>query len=59
MNALIILSVVFSALTLWVTFLFVRRKNMTKVGSTEQRKAQVEQPESGELEDPLNPTEEN
>lgn len=58
MSTIEIIIVVFSVLatlaTIWVTTVFVRRKNPTKVSPTEERKEKIEQPKPGEVEDPLN-----
>lgn len=53
-----VISIVFAAATLWATILFVRRKNPTKIGSTEEQKEKTERPKTNEIEDPLNPTDE-
>lgn len=61
-TSVIIIAVIAIICTLGVLGLFhwfVRRKNPTKIGNTENRKEQVERPTSTELEDPLNPTENN
>lgn len=59
-TSVIIIAVIAIICTLGVLGLFhwfVRRKNPTKIGSTEARKELVEKPTTTEMEDPLNPTE--
>lgn len=51
---IVIFSVLATITTIWVTAWFVRRKNRPKVSRTEDRKAELEKPRSGEIEDPLN-----
>ena len=58
MSTIEIIIVVFSVLatlvTIWITTVFVRRKNPPKINSTEEKKAEVEHLRPDEMDDPLN-----